>query len=193
MQRKSFIQNVTIIVLAVAIILMSVGYAAYSEQLSVEGTTTIERASWDIKFANVKQLSTTTVDATKITGPTLDSAATGLTFGVTLPVNSTYEFTVDVVNNGTFPAELSTYTLSGKKGTETVLNASSGLEYSNDYLDYVVTYSDGSKIAEGDELGAGETKTLKVSVKYTQPDNANQLPSTNESYVFTLDLLYSQK
>ena len=42
MQRKSFIQNVTIIVLAVAIIAMSVGYATFSTPLQIKGTTVVE-------------------------------------------------------------------------------------------------------------------------------------------------------
>lgn len=191
MQRKNAIQNVTIIVLAVAIIVMSVGYAVYGADLQITGTTTIEKASWDIKFTNIQQLDTTTVDSTNITAPSLTDT-THLTFGVKMALNTTYEFTVDVTNDGTIPAELSTFTLTGTKGSDTVLNASSGLSYSSNYLTYTVTYADGTKLAAGDELGAGESVALKVSVKYTQPTSADQLPSTNESYLFTLDLAYAQ-
>lgn len=191
MQRKSVIQNVTIIVLAVAIIMMSVGYAVYGADLQITGTTTIEKASWDIKFTNIQELSTNTVDSTNVTAPSLTDT-THLTFGVKMALNTTYEFTVDVANEGTIPAELSTFTLTGTKGNDTVLNASSGLSYSSNYLTYVVEYADGTKLTAGDELGAGESVTLKVSVKYTQPTSAEQLPTANESYLFTLDLAYAQ-
>ena len=191
MQRKSFIQNVTIIVLAVAIVLMSVGYATYSTPLKITGTTTIESASWSVKFANVKQLNTTTVDSTAITAPSI-SDSTNLTFGVKLALNTKYEFTVDVTNDGTIDATLDTFLLSGLKGSTSVLQNSTGLSYTSDYLSYVVTYADGSKLTAGDTLGAGESKTLKVSVNYSQPTSASQLPSTNEAYVFTLDLNYVQ-
>lgn len=192
MQRKNFIQNVTIIVLAVAIILMSVGYATFSVPLQITGTTTIEKASWGIVFDNVTALdNTTTVPTANITAPSL-ADTTHLSFGVKMVLNSVYEFTVDVHNTGTIPAKLDTYTLTGTKGADTVLNASTGLSYSSNYLTYDVTYADGTKLAQGDALGAGESKTLKVSVKYTQPTSADQLPSANEAYVFTLDLGYTQ-
>ena len=106
MQRKSFIQNVTIIVLAVAIIAMSVGYATFSTPLQIKGTTVVEGNSWNIKFNNVQKLDTTTVTDTAITGPTLTDT-TNLTFGVNLALNTKYEFTVDVVNEGTIDARLS--------------------------------------------------------------------------------------
>lgn len=192
MQRKSFIQNVTIIVLAVAIIAMSVGYATYATPVKITGTTTIERASWDIKFANVKKLGTTTIGDALITEPSI-SDSTNLTFGAKLGLNTKYEFTVDVVNEGTIPAELSTFTLAGTKGSETVLESSSGLTYSNDYLTYTVTYADGTQLKANDELGAGDTATLKVSVAYTQPEDSANLPQTaSETYVFTLDMNYIQ-
>lgn len=191
MQRKSFIQNVTIIVLAVAIIAMSVGYATYATPVNITGTTTIERASWDIKFANVKKLGTTNVSDTAITEPSI-SNSTNLTFGVKLGLNTKYEFTVDVSNGGSIPAELSTFTLAGTKGSETVLSSSSGLAYNNEYLSYTVTYADGSELKAGDELGAGETVTLKVSTSYTQPTNVDDLPTGSETYIFTLDMNYTQ-
>lgn len=191
MQRKSFIQNVTIIVLAVAIIAMSVGYATFSTPLQIKGTTVVEGNSWNIKFNNVQKLDTTTVADTAITGPTLTDT-TNLTFGVNLALNTKYEFTVDVVNEGTIPAELDTFTLTGNKGSDVVLDASTGLSFANNYLTFKVTYADGTALKAGDTLAKGETKTLKIAAEYKQPTSADQLPSTNESYVFTLDLNYVQ-
>ena len=53
MDKKKSIQNVTIIALAIAIIVMSVGYALYYQPLDINGTAVIKNASWDIKFQNV--------------------------------------------------------------------------------------------------------------------------------------------
>ena len=49
-----------------------------------------------------------------------------------------------------------------------------------------------NELKAGDTLAKGETKTLKIAAEYKQPTSADQLPSTNESYVFTLDLNYVQ-
>ena len=93
MQRKNFIQNVTIIVLAVAIILMSVGYATFSVPLQITGTTTIEKATWGIVFDNVTALdNTTTVPTANITAPSL-ADTTHLSFGVkTTPLTTSITF-----------------------------------------------------------------------------------------------------
>lgn len=190
MRRKSFVQNTLIVILSVAIIIMSVGYAVYSTPLNITGTTKLESALFDVKFSNIKQLSTTTVENSAISLPSI-SDSTNLTFGVNLSVNSVYEFTVDVINNGTIPAKLSTYTMTGTKGNETVTN-SSELNYNNSYLNYTITYLDGTSLNTDDELGVGESRTLKISVSYTIPTDGTELPTTSESYVFVVDLNYIQ-
>lgn len=192
MKKIRTIQNVAIIVLAVAIICMSVGYATFATPFDVSGTTTIERSSWDVHFSNPTKLASSNVLDSAITGPTLSNGATSLTFAVDLKLNETYEFSIDVTNGGTLAAELSTFTLTGTKGNETVLNASTGLSYASKYLKYVVTYDDGTPLKANDLLPAGTSKKLKVSVKYVEPENPEDLPETSETYVFTLNLNYTQ-
>lgn len=191
MQRRAFIQNVTIIVLGVLIIIMSVGYATFAVPLNISGTTSIDRAKWEVKFDNIKTLSTTTVQDASITAPTLTDT-TNLTFGVKLAINSLYEFTVDAVNTGTIPAKLSTFKLSATKNSESVLDNSNSLSYVDDNVTYQVTYEDGTELGEGDELGVGESVTLKVSVSNPKTIDYTNLPTTDLVYVFSLDLNYAQ-
>lgn len=200
MKRKREFQNIAIVVLGLAIIIMSIGYAAYSTPMSITGNTTIQRASWDVKFNNPTTITTTTsVSDTLVTGPTITNA-TALTFGVTLKVGETYDFTVDVVNAGTFDAKLDTYSLTGtkKKGsTTTALTSSDGQTYSNDYLEYSVQWSDDSPLkgtadTNADTINAGDTKQLKVHVGFIEPSDASVLPSDNEDYTFTLNMSFIQ-
>ena len=200
MKRKREFQNVAIVVLGLAIIIMSIGYAAYSTPMSITGNTTIQRASWDVKFNNPTTITTaTSVSNTLVTGPTITNA-TALTFGVTLKVGETYDFTVDVVNAGTFNAKLDTYSLTGtkKKGsTTTALTSSDGQTYSNDYLEYSVQWSDDSPLkgtadTNADTINAGDTKQLKVHVSFIEPSDASVLPSDNEDYTFTLNMSFIQ-
>lgn len=192
MQKRRFIQNVTIIVLAVAIIVMSVGYAAYITQLEINGTTTIEKASWNVHFTETTKLDTSTVLDEAITGPTLNDKSTALTFAVNLKLNDVYEFTTDVKNDGTLDAKLTQFTLTGTKGDATVLEASSGLKYTSDYLQYIVTWADGTELSENEVIKGGNSKKLKVSVKYVQPTDDSLLPTEDETYVFTLNMNFSQ-
>lgn len=200
MKRRREFQNVAIIVLGLAIIIMSIGYAAYSTPMSITGNTTIQRASWDVKFNNPTTVSTvTSVSPTLVTGPTLTNA-TSLTFGVTLKVGETYDFTVDVVNAGTFNAKLDTYSLTGnkKKGsTTTQITSADGQSYSNDYLEYSVKWSDDSELkgtANGaaDTINSGDTRKLKVHVGFIEPADASVLPDSNEDYTFTLNMSFVQ-
>lgn len=200
MKKKRAIQNVAIIVLGLAIIIMSIGYAAYSTPMSITGNTTIQRASWDIKFNNPQTVTTaTSVASTMVTAPTLTDATT-LTFGVTLKVGETYDFTVDVVNAGTFNAKLDEYTLTGskKKGaTTTALTSADGQTYSNDYLEYSVQWNNGDPLkgtadGEADALNANTSKKLKVHVGFVDPGDADKLPDANEDYTFTLNMNFIQ-
>lgn len=189
MEKKKIFQNVTIIVLAVAIIIMSVGYAIYYQPLQINGTAVIKNAKWDIHFAGPAATATSNVPASKVSGPTLTNG-TSLSFEVNLSVGEVYEFTVDTVNAGTFNAELNTVALVGTKNGSQIITNKNG--YANDYFNYKVTYDDGSEIKVGDTLDKGETKTLKVVVRYDQPTNDQDLPTNSETYKFTLDLNYSQ-
>lgn len=192
MQKKRLFQNVAIIVLAVAIIAMSVGYAVYVTPLEIKGTTTIQKASWEVHFANPTKLPTTTIGDSSITGPTLTNGSTSLTFGASLALGDTYEFTVDIENTGTLPAELTSFSLMGTKGEETVLNSSSGLSYDSSYLKYNVTYADDTALAINDRIEIGTKRTLKISVRFVQPDDVTKLPTESEEYVFTLNLGFKQ-
>lgn len=199
MRKKRTFQNIAIVVLGIAIIIMSIGYAAYSTPMSITGTTTIQRASWDVKFQSPTKLSSTTVADALITEPIITNS-TSLTFGVTLKIGEVYDFTVDVANAGTFDAKLDTYSLTGtkKKGSNTTnLSSTDGQTYSNDYLEYSVTWSDGSQLkgssdGTADVITAGNSKKLKVHVKFVEPADSSSLPTDNEDYTFTLNMSFVQ-
>jgi hypothetical protein len=168
--------------------------------MSITGNTTIQRASWDVKFNNPQTVNTaTSVASAMVTGPTLTNSTT-LTFGVTLKVGETYDFTVDVVNAGTFNAKLDEYALTGtkKKGaTSTALTSADGQTYSNDYLEYSVQWDDDAPLkgtADGtaDTINAGDSKKLKVHVAFIEPSDASVLPDENEDYTFTLNMNFIQ-
>ena len=50
MRRENYIQNVIIALLAITVLAMSIGYAAYTQQLNVNGTATFSKAKWDVHF-----------------------------------------------------------------------------------------------------------------------------------------------
>ncbi len=173
-------KNSSFVVIALLLIVtISIGYAALSTTLNINGTSTIKTNTWDVHFANVKV--TTNTGATVTKAPTItEGKTTEVTYNVALnQPGSVYEFTVDVVNGGTIAAKTSaTPTLGGN--TQTAI------------VNYTVTWSDGSAITANTALAAGATKTAKVRVEYKKDITAAQLPSADTALSLTCSIPYVQ-
>lgn len=195
--KRYYAQNAAIIVLALAIILMSVGYAAYSTQLQLKGTTTVQSSKWSVVFQNPTKHSSTTISDDDITEFNLTSS-TALSFKANMSINDTYSFVVDVVNDGTFDAKLTDWTLTAKNTTTNeslaINDAQTGA--SNSYLTYTVKWLDGTALAANDPLKhkvAGQSdnvKKLLVTVKTQEPTNVSDLPSADQSFEFNFQMNY---
>ena len=181
MGKEKNAQTLIIAVLAVAVLVMSVGFAAYSQNLTINGTATVKSASWNIHFNNSQYTETTgSVQATShsITDTTM-------TYTVTLnEPGDFYEFTINVVNDGTIDAVLSSINL-------TELTAEQ-----QKYITHVVTYNGTDYSADQSNLSvplnAGGTATVKVRVTYILPDSSSDLPSDDQTITLEAVLGYSQ-
>lgn len=168
------------IALAVLLLLaISVGYAALSTTLTINGTANIASNSWLIYFTNV-QVTSGSVTAT--TAPTTSgTSTTTLTWAVNLETpGDFYEYYVDVKNDGTIDAMIGSLS-----NTSLTTNQAK-------YLAYTVTYNDGATIEQYDKLDSGETVTLKVRVEYKTDLNPEDLPSEPAEITFTYTSNYVQ-
>ena len=182
-----------IIILALLLILgVSIGYAALTAQLNIDGSTKIKGNNWSIDIpadnfdtTDPSCTNTTTgvgcpIDPSKedVGGetvvdqhPTKEEGQDGevnVSWAVTLKKpGDYYEFTVDAKNDGTVNAKLDQYTF---KGITTAQQA---------YANYSVTYADGTPIAVGDTLPAGSTKTVKVRVEFRNDVSNENLPTSD--------------
>ena len=172
MKKKSN-RKFVLLVLALLLFTITVGYAALSTTLNINGTSKINNATWDVHFANL-EVTSGSVSATK--AATIDSA-TEIDYNVELiKPGDFYEFTVDVTNTGTIDAKL---------GEAPIL---SGVSAEQDvYTNYTVTYSDDTAINANDKLAAGATKKLKVRVEFDRNITNSQLPTEAQ----TLDLKFA--
>ena len=173
-------KNSSFVVIALLLIVtISIGYAALSTTLNINGTSTIKTQTWDVHFANVKV--TTNTGATVTKAPTItEGKTTEVTYNVALnEPGSVYEFTVDVVNGGSIAAKTSAApTLGG--------NTQTGI------FNYTVTWSDGSAITANTTLAAGATKTAKVRVEYKKDITVSQLPTADTALTLTCSIPYVQ-
>lgn len=191
MKRQRFIQNTLIIVLGISIIIMSIGYAAYGTSFNIKGSTTIESALWDVHFENTVSTDNTTVsDYERITPASLNSKTTSLNFAVSLKPGEVYEFSTTVRNGGTYDSKLSSVSLTGSKDENDL--SIDDLEYQNQYIKYSVSYDDGSEIKVGDLLDHDSSRNIIVRVEYLKNDDNLNIPEEDQTYIFDLDMVYTQ-
>ena len=177
MNNKKF--TVTIALVAIALVaVVGIGVAAFTTTITVNGTGNVNSSSWEIKFQNLSAV-TKTGTAKVITAPTLTSTHIGdYAVDFTTPGDSV-SYTFEVINNGTFDAELSSISLGSPKCTGTGTTANTDATNVCKYVTYTLTYSNGTALATGDKLAAGAKKTLKLTLTYKDFTNAAHLPKND--------------
>ncbi len=170
--------------LLLLILCISVGYAILQSNLTINGTAHMNNPTWDIHWNNV-QVTNGSVTGTNVTSPaTIDSAKTTVSYSIKLPKpGDYYEFTVDAVNSGTIDGMIDTIS-SKLNGTEiSTLPA---------YLNYTVTYSDGTPLQANQELKANTSETYKVRIEFKKDIDNSQLPESIQTLNLSFTVNYKQ-
>ena len=182
MEKQKNTQMFVIAILAVAVLTMSVGFAAFTQTLNINGSVTVASSVWNIAFdtASYKESDGSVAASNK----TIDG--TSMTYNVTLTKpGDFYEFTVNVKNTGTFDANL------------TGISMNSLTTEQAKYLTYEITYNGTEYTTTTSSLSVALAKTsgvapVKVRVEYIQPDNPADLPSREVNVSLTASLTYNQ-
>ena len=174
-------KNYVIFFIIILLLFISIGYSLVSSNLIINGITNIRRSEWNVHFSNVN---VTNGNELTVVPPTINNTGTIVNFSVNLDnVDDKYEFVVEVYNEGTIDAKVLDCVKIGLTQEQ------------EQYVNYNVTYLDGSSINEGDVLNAGEKKKIKVSVEYLQlmPFNENDLTNNYEVANLSYKIDYIQK
>ena len=167
-----------LVILLLLVVGISIGYAALTTTLNINGATKIEKASWDIHFENLVK-SDGSVTAT--TEASIDSTKTLIEYTVTLAEpGDFYEFTVDMVNKGTIDAMISEVLKEGLSSDQ------------EKYIEYTATYTDGVELEEKDYLKVGTKENIKVRVKYREDIDSNDLPTEESAISLSFKVTYVQ-
>lgn len=167
--------SVIISCLVVAIIAMSVGYAALAQQLTITGTAGTGNASWSIAFDSItKNTTLTTSGANEESAPVV--SGTSATFDVTLDrPGAKIVYDVVVKNDGTIDA---TYT--GISGV-TEANSAAPTE-----IQYTVEKTDADT-----DLLHNSSDTYRITIEW--PSSSTTVNTTTTSKVATIHFDYEQK
>ena len=211
MEKTRQIKIISLCALLVAVLGLTVAFAALSQTLTINGSAAVNAASWDIHFEKTSGKETEVKGATTFTEPTL-SGTTIENFSATLtkPGDSvTYYF--DIVNKGTIDAVVSSFNFPNAfKDCTANINKYSycmNFDFNGDnevdtvdrlvyitLFNYRLAYADTDKsVTQGDTLNAGETKHMKLVIEYK--DTATELPENNLTLTSSdpITITYEQK
>ena len=164
-------------IVLICVFTLTVAYAALNAVLNISGSAQVNAADWDIHLENPNVTSgSVSNDKPTITSPTT------ATFSTTLNMpGDFYEFTIDVVNNGSVDAMIENIT---KTPTLTADQAK--------YLKYEITYQNGEQITTKQLVSKNSFVRLKVRLEYRKDLVASDLPKTSETLNLGLRLDYIQ-
>jgi len=161
----------------VSVFTLSIAYAAMSTVLEIHGNSEVVASSWDIHLENVKVKS----GSVSANAPVISGNST-LAFDVELNMpGEFYEFTVDVVNEGSIDAMIDSVVKTPELTTEQAK-----------YIKYEITYENGESLSTKQTLKKGTATPIKVRLEYRRDIVASDLPSSVTELSLKLTLVYVQ-
>ena len=175
-----FIGAISILLLLV----ITLGTAAIRSTLSIVGSSKIQENSWIIYFDHVHdEQFKDNVDPEK-RAVIVDNKKTRIEFTVDLKPGELYEYTVDVINDGTINA---------------MISETSKIELSDaqkKYLDFDIYYTSGEDAGKEpsrcDKLDAGTSREIKVSVRYKKGLDKDEYPNDDVHLNLFFEMTYDQ-
>lgn len=192
---KSRTTNLLILTaLLLSVVGITVGYAALQTTLDIQGTATMQTATWDIAFDNLSAPQFTGA-ASEVTAPTLSDTLVGTYDVIVTKPGDSITYTFDVTNSGDLDAIIGTFTKAANPTCtgvsvvpgQAVIDAA--LVCAN--LTYTLTYTvGGATVNVGDTLTAGQTKNLTLALAYggsSLPTDDVNITGLNISMIYIED------
>ena len=167
-----------IVLVLLLLVVISIGYAVLNTTFNITGKSSISKNTWDVYFDNIK-VTTGSVEAVKV--PTIENNTTvDFETQLNLP-GDYYEFTVDVVNNGTIDAMIESITKEPELSTE-----------QQKYLNYTIEYQNGEQITTKQLVNQNSFVRLKVRVELRKDIDASDLPEVGDVLYLGFTVNYVQ-
>ena len=146
-----------IMVLLAVVFVMAIGYAAFSQQLTINGTASID-SSWDVHIEDIA-VNGTTLDGKNVSATVGDDKLSASFQAELVSPGSSVTYDVTVKNGGTLNAKLESITFT---------------DDNNDAIEY--SYAG---ITQNDVINADGTQTFTVTVKFN--DTYTSTPANKTS------------
>lgn len=165
-------QSIAIIGVIAFVLAVVVGYALFSDNLTVSGSATAT-GDFDVEFTSVGEITKvgyTAVDATEIAKISEDKNTLTVTVNKLEFPGAYVEFPVTVTSKGTIPAVLESISETGLETDDTIK----------------VTYTGISEL-KGQKLEQNGTQTFSIKVKWDENSN-----KSSENVQFSIKMNYKQ-
>ncbi len=181
MEKERRIKVLSLLALIVAVLGLTIAFAALSQTLTINGRASMNKSGWDIHFDNLSNASITG-NAREISAPQItDGGITLDNINVLLSKpKDKVEYTVDIVNDGSIAAKVEQIQM--KQLTE---------EQSK-YLEFYANYSDGRDVSESDILKPKQKETVKIVIGFKEDVVAEDLPKEAATIDLSLTIDYVQ-
>ena len=191
MRKEGRIQNFVIALFGIAIVAMSIGFAAYATTLTIGGgstgsgsAVTIKKA-WDVHYDSTATEATAETAAVASNGSITSISTTNVTFTATLnEPGDYYQFTLPVMNEGTMTAYLDS------------INMTALTDAQKAYLEFTIAYDGVTATNQnitgitGKSLASNGTKNMVVTVTFKQTTDQEALPTTDSTVNLWAELLF---
>ena len=164
-------------IVLISVFSLTMAYAALSVTLNVAGNAEVTGSNWDVHFENpiVKSGS-----ISNVVPDIVSSKAVEFTVEFNMP-GDFYEFTIDVVNDGTIDAMI-----------DNIFISSSITPEQEKYLYGTLKYDNGNELGRNHLLKAGESLRYRFRAEFKKDVTAADLPTSSSSVDFSIELVYSQ-
>lgn len=223
MEKERKIKVLSVITLVVAILGLTIAFAALSQTLTINGTASVDAASWNVHFESLDGADEVSAELSRTPNEQSNFSGSALTFGndkTTASVNmtvfgrpgDTIEYNFKIVNNGTVDAiisdvtkntpEFGTNTEGDSPETGSVVGTpdEEDIEFFNNYFIYKLTYTEtGTEVSKDDVINAGEEKnvTLTIGIDEAAPELPGSTNNETDPPLFVgnlgVKIIYVQK
>ena len=173
---NSKLLSVILCIVVICVLTLTLAYAALSVTLNIQGNANIVASSWNLYLDNVK------VEDGSVSANAPIVSGVSLSFGAALTnPGDYYEFTVDVVNDGTIDAMINGITKTPELTTE-----------QKKYLNYIVEYENGESITTKQLVESKGLVRLRVKVEFRKDISISDLPSSSMTLNSSFSVNYVQ-
>lgn len=184
-KRKVLGIGTIVVFLIIAVIAITVVYAAYNSNLTINGSATAKATKWSVIFTDLQDVTlgndnNVTSTAKEIFTPTITGQTAIGDYSVELHTPGDYAiYKFKIKNAGDFPAKIdSSFSMPTPLCTKGTMGTDDDATNVCNNLEYTLTYvSDSSKVKIGDTFEPEQEKEVQLKIHYKNTITSQQLPT----------------